>query len=123
MRKIAALSSFMEEHHIEKIRKTAAECGFAVDFYADDRLDMTGKTVQIIDAGKPSSYQVGYSVEENKVADVMREEVVTVEADVPAVQLAKLFVVDNVSQLIITREGKFAGVVELKSFCARLFWE
>lgn len=63
------------------------------------------------------------TAEENKVADVMREEVITVEADVPAVQLAKLFLVDKVSQLIITREGKFAGVVELKSFCARLFWE
>ncbi len=63
------------------------------------------------------------TAEDNKVADVMREEVVTVESDVPAVQLAKLFLVDKVSQLIITRDGKFAGVVELKSFCARLFWE
>ncbi|MBO5821825.1 MAG: PTS sugar transporter subunit IIA [Lentisphaeria bacterium] len=63
------------------------------------------------------------TAEENKVADVMREEVITVEADVPAVQLAKLFLVDKVSQLIITRDGKYAGVVELKSFCARLFWE
>lgn len=35
----------------------------------DDRLDMTGKTVQIIIAGKPTSYQVGYGVEENKVLD------------------------------------------------------
>ena len=41
MRKIAVLSSFMEEHHIEKIRNLAESCGFAVDFYADDRLDMT----------------------------------------------------------------------------------
>ena len=63
------------------------------------------------------------TAEDNKVADVMREEVITVESDVPAVQLAKLFLVDKVSQLIITRDGKFAGVVELKSFCARLFWE
>ena len=41
MRKIAVLSSFMEEHHIEKIRTLAESYGFAVDFYADDRLDMT----------------------------------------------------------------------------------
>ena len=41
MRKIAVLSSFMEEHHIEKIRTLAESHGFAVDFYADDRLDMT----------------------------------------------------------------------------------
>ena len=63
------------------------------------------------------------TAEENKVADVMREEFVSVEADVPAVQLAKLFLVNKVSQLLITRDGKYAGVVELKSFCARLFWE
>ena len=63
------------------------------------------------------------TAEENKVADVMREDFITVEADVPAVQLAKLFLVDKVSQLMITRDGKYAGVVELKSFCARLFWE
>ncbi|MBR5289500.1 MAG: DUF4886 domain-containing protein, partial [Erysipelotrichaceae bacterium] len=35
----------------------------------DDHLDMTGKTVQIIDAGTPTSYQVGYGVEENTVLD------------------------------------------------------
>lgn len=63
------------------------------------------------------------TAEENKVADVMREEFVAVESDVPAVQLAKLFLVNKVSQLLITRDGKYAGVVELKSFCARLFWE
>ena len=63
------------------------------------------------------------TAEENKVADVMREDFTTVEADVPAVQLAKLFLVDKVSQLMITNNGKYAGVVELKSFCARLFWE
>ena len=35
----------------------------------DDHLDMTGKTVEILDAGVPASYQVGYGVEENKVLD------------------------------------------------------
>ena len=38
MRKIAVLSSFMEEHHIEKIRTVAERCGFSVGFFADDRL-------------------------------------------------------------------------------------
>ena len=38
MRKIAVLSSFMEEHHIEKIRTVAESCGFTADFYADDVL-------------------------------------------------------------------------------------
>ena len=38
MRKIAVLSSFMEEHHVEKIRTLAENCGFTADFYADDRI-------------------------------------------------------------------------------------
>ena len=38
MRKIAVLSSFMEEHHITRIQDTAARCGFTADFYPDDRL-------------------------------------------------------------------------------------
>lgn len=35
----------------------------------DDRLDMTDKAVRVVIAGKPTSYQVGYGVEENKVLD------------------------------------------------------
>ena len=35
----------------------------------DDHYDVTGKTVEILDAGKPASYQVGYGVEENTVFD------------------------------------------------------
>jgi len=35
----------------------------------DDRLDMTGKTVEILNAGIPVSYQVGYGVEGNTVLD------------------------------------------------------
>ena len=44
----------------------------------DDHVDMSGKTVEIIDAGKPTSYQVGYGVEENTVYDTA---VVTMEGD------------------------------------------
>ena len=35
----------------------------------DDHVDMTDKVIEIIDAGTPTSYQVGYGVEENKVLD------------------------------------------------------
>ncbi|MBQ3237233.1 MAG: hypothetical protein IJA92_06860, partial [Oscillospiraceae bacterium] len=35
----------------------------------DDRMDISGKTVEIVDAGKPTSYKVGYGVEENAVSD------------------------------------------------------
>ena len=61
--------------------------------------------------------------EETKVGDFMREEFLVVDVNVPAVQLAKLFLVNGVQQLLISRDGKFAGIVEQKSFCARLFWE
>ena len=40
----------------------------------------------------------------------------------PAIQLAKLFTVYQLRLLTITDNGKFAGVVELKAFCAQLFW-
>lgn len=45
----------------------------------DDRVDMSGKVVEIIDAGVPTSYQVGYGVEENSVPDTA---VVTLEGDI-----------------------------------------
>ena len=35
----------------------------------DDRYDITGKTVEILDAGTPTSFQVGYGVEENALPD------------------------------------------------------
>ncbi len=44
----------------------------------DDHYDITGKTVEIIDAGTPTSYQVGYGVEENTVRDTR---VVSLEGD------------------------------------------
>ena len=61
---------------------------------------------------------------DTRIADVMREEFLRTDRRVPAIQVAKLFLVHKVRQLVITDEnGKFAGVVELKNFCAKLFWE
>ena len=44
----------------------------------DDRYDVTGRTVEILDAGTPTSYQVGYGVAENSVKDTA---VVTLSGD------------------------------------------
>ena len=44
----------------------------------DDHVDMTAKTVEILDAGTPTSYQVGYGVAENAVPDTA---VVTMKGD------------------------------------------
>lgn len=35
----------------------------------DDHIDLSGRTVEILDAGTPTSYQVGYGVEENTILD------------------------------------------------------
>ena len=43
----------------------------------DDHYDVTGKTVEIVDAGTPTSYKVGYGVEEGTLDDA----VVTLEGD------------------------------------------
>ena len=58
-----------------------------------------------------------------KVADLMRTEFTAVEKTAPAIQLAKLFTISQLHQLVITDNGRFVGVVEIKKFCARLFWE
>ncbi len=58
-----------------------------------------------------------------KVADLMRTEFIAVGKDTPAIQLAKLFTIHKLHQLVITDKGRFVGVVDIKKFCARLFWE
>ena len=53
----------------------------------------------------------------------MRTEFTAVDKGAPAIQLAKLFTINKLHQLIITDNGRFVGVVEIRKFCARLFWE
>ncbi|MBP5183135.1 MAG: PTS sugar transporter subunit IIA [Lentisphaeria bacterium] len=61
---------------------------------------------------------------ETKVADFMREEYISVEEDIPAVQLAKLFLVHKAQKLFVVKDERtLTGVVELQDFCAKLFWE
>ena len=61
---------------------------------------------------------------DTRVSDIMQELGEPVSEDVPAIQLAKLFLEQNVSQLIITdRNGRLAGLVSLREFCAKFFWE
>ncbi len=64
------------------------------------------------------------TADETKVADIMREEFIQIGVDAPAVELAKTFLIDKVPQLIIVdAAGKPAGVVTLKNFSAKLFWD
>lgn len=68
--------------------------------------------------------EVLQTADETKVADIMQEEFITVNEDIPAVQLAKLFLTNNLQKLmVLDNQGKFAGVVDLRKFASHLFWE
>lgn len=59
---------------------------------------------------------------ELKLADFMREKYVSVSPEVPAIQLAKTFIIDNVRQILVMQGRKLMGVVNLRSFISKLFW-
>ncbi|MBR2345141.1 MAG: PTS sugar transporter subunit IIA [Lentisphaeria bacterium] len=64
------------------------------------------------------------TADETKVADIMREEFIQAEVNDPAVKLAKIFLINKISQMIITDgDGKPVGMVTLKNFSAKLFWD
>ena len=64
------------------------------------------------------------TADETKVADIMREEFLSANVKDPAVKLAKIFLMNKLSQLIIVDDaGKVAGYVNLKNFSAKIFWE
>ena len=64
------------------------------------------------------------SASDTRVSDIMQELGEPVSEDVPAIQLAKLFLEQKVSQLVITnKNGRLAGLVSLREFCAKFFWE
>ena len=60
---------------------------------------------------------------ETKLADFMSEDMVTVDIDIPAVQLAKLFIMHKIDQILVMDNGKLAGLVNMKDFVLKLFWE
>ena len=64
------------------------------------------------------------SAGDTRVSDIMQELGEPVSEDVPAIQLAKLFLEQETAQLIITdANGRLAGLVSLREFCAKFFWE
>jgi CBS domain-containing protein len=63
------------------------------------------------------------SDEETKLADFMSEDMVTVDIDIPAVQLAKLFIMHKVDQILVLDNEKLVGLVNMKDFVLKLFWE
>jgi len=61
---------------------------------------------------------------ETKVADFMRDDFVTVSPMIPAIQLAKLFIVNKTQKLLVVGDdNKLKGEVDIKDFCSELFWK
>ncbi|MFO7936150.1 MAG: PTS sugar transporter subunit IIA [Kiritimatiellia bacterium] len=60
--------------------------------------------------------------EETKIADFMHDEYVSIHPETPAIQLAKMFLMQNVRQIQVVDGNKFVGVVNLHSFNAQVFW-
>ena len=63
------------------------------------------------------------SDEETKLADFMSEDMITVDINIPAVQLAKLFIMHKVDQILVLDKEKLVGLVNTKDFVLKLFWE
>lgn len=59
---------------------------------------------------------------ESKVADFMREEYVAMGGDAPAIQLAKVFLTQDVRQILVVDGRKLLGTVDLHAFVAKVFW-
>lgn len=53
----------------------------------------------------------------------MREDVLSISPESPAVQLAKLFLLDERRQVVVLEDRRLVGVVNLTSYVRKLFWD
>lgn len=60
--------------------------------------------------------------QETRLADFMREQFVSVSPDVPAIQLARIFLSERVREILVLEGRKLVGVVNLSGFITKLFW-
>lgn len=59
---------------------------------------------------------------ETKVADFMHDKYVAIPPDMPAIQLAKMFLMQSIRQIQVVDGRQFLGVVNLGSFSSQIFW-
>lgn len=59
---------------------------------------------------------------EMNLADFMREEYPSIAPDAPAIQLAKMFLIEKKRQILVMNGQRLLGVVNLGSFISKLFW-
>ncbi|VGO15358.1 PTS system fructose-specific EIIABC component [Pontiella desulfatans] len=59
---------------------------------------------------------------ETKVADFMHDKYVAIAPDVPAIQLAKIFLMQRIRQIQVVDGRRFLGSVNLDGFSSQIFW-
>lgn len=59
---------------------------------------------------------------ETKVADFMHDKFVAISPDMPAIQLAKIFLMQQIRQIQVIEGRKFLGSINLDSFSSQIFW-
>lgn len=59
---------------------------------------------------------------ETKVADFMHDKFVAIPPGMPAIQLAKIFLMQGVRQIQVVEGSRFLGSVNLDSFISQIFW-
>ena len=59
---------------------------------------------------------------ETKVADFMRDKFVAILPETPAIQLAKIFLMQGIRQIQVVEGSRFLGSVNLDSFISQIFW-
>jgi len=59
---------------------------------------------------------------ETKIADFMHDKYVAIPPEMPAIQLAKIFLIQQIRQIQVVENQRFLGVVNLDSFTSQIFW-
>ncbi|MBN2703484.1 MAG: PTS sugar transporter subunit IIA [Pontiellaceae bacterium] len=59
---------------------------------------------------------------ETKVADFMHDKFVAIPPEMPAIQLAKIFLMQGIRQIQVVEGRRFLGSVNLDSFSSQIFW-
>jgi PTS system nitrogen regulatory IIA component len=53
----------------------------------------------------------------------MREDILSITPETPAIQLAKLFLLDERRQVVVLEERRLVGTVDLTAYVRKLFWD
>lgn len=60
---------------------------------------------------------------ESPITRFMREDILSITPDTPAIQLAKLFLQDERRQVVVLENRRLVGTVDLSNYIRKLFWD